>query len=99
MAKPLALALLALLTLNSAAGADSFAEEVPSTTDWRRSRGVGKEKVTKLHFYFHDILRGPLCHPHCPGGDDGQSPALFGVVMMADDGLKVGRESDFKVVG
>lgn len=106
MAKSLGLALLlALVTLNSAAvtgaGADSFAEEVPSTTAWRRSLGVGKEKVTKLHFYFHEIISGnnPSAIRIAQAATTGKSPTLFGLLAMADDALTVGPEPDSKVVG
>ncbi|CAL0302516.1 unnamed protein product [Lupinus luteus] len=63
--------------------------------------GLHKEKLTHLHFYFHDILSGPK--PTAVNVAKAQmtnkSPTDFGMVMMADDPLTSGPEPDSKLVG
>ncbi|KAK7336682.1 hypothetical protein VNO77_17228 [Canavalia gladiata] len=60
-----------------------------------------KEKLTHLHFYFHDIVSGPkptavrVAEAHMTN----TSSTLFGLVNMADDPLTVGPEPGSKVVG
>ncbi|OIV95468.1 hypothetical protein TanjilG_06930 [Lupinus angustifolius] len=63
--------------------------------------GLNKEKLSHLHFYFHDILSGPK--PTAVNVAQAQmtnkSPTGFGMVMMADDPLTSGPEPDSKLVG
>ncbi|KAL2320886.1 hypothetical protein Fmac_029855 [Flemingia macrophylla] len=65
------------------------------------SLGLHKEKLSHLHFYFHDILSGPkptairVAEAHMTN----TSSTLFGVVVMADDPLTVGPEPGSKQVG
>ncbi|KAF9622160.1 hypothetical protein IFM89_030018 [Coptis chinensis] len=63
--------------------------------------GLGKEKVTRLHFYFHDIISGkkPTAMKIAQPNTTNNSPYLFGVLFMADDVLTVGPESTSKIVG
>ncbi|XP_058081633.1 dirigent protein 23-like [Magnolia sinica] len=69
--------------------------------DWRESLGLGKETVTKLHFYFHDILSGdkPTAVRVAQAATTSSSWTLFGAVMMADDPLTEGPDLNSKVVG
>ncbi|MED6123821.1 hypothetical protein PIB30_053033 [Stylosanthes scabra] len=65
------------------------------------SLGLHREKLTQLHFYFHDIVSGPrptaVRVAQAPMTD--KSPTLFGGVMMADDPLTIGPESESKLIG
>lgn len=62
-----------------------------------------KEKVTKLHFYFFDILSGKkptaveVASPNITVGAKSVTP--FGHVYAIDDPLKEGPNSDSKVIG
>ncbi|KAE9593912.1 putative allene oxide cyclase/dirigent protein [Lupinus albus] len=60
-----------------------------------------KEKLSRLHFYFHDIVSGP--NPTAVNVAQAQmtktSPTAFGSVIMADDPLTSGPEPDSKLVG
>ncbi|KAF8377822.1 hypothetical protein HHK36_031207 [Tetracentron sinense] len=62
---------------------------------------MGKEKVTQLHFYFHDIVSGktPTAVRVAQASDSDKSRTLFGVLMMADDPLTQGPEPSSKLVG
>ncbi|KAG4913098.1 hypothetical protein AAZX31_19G137000 [Glycine max] len=63
--------------------------------------GVQKEKLSHLHFFFHDIVSGPkptavrVAQAHMTN----TSSTLFGLLMMADDPLTVGPEPGSKLVG
>ncbi|KAL1312279.1 hypothetical protein HN51_038912 [Arachis hypogaea] len=65
------------------------------------SLGLRKEKLSHLHFYFHDIVSGPK--PTAIRVAEAQvtkhSPTLFGAVVMIDDPLTVGPEPTSKLVG
>lgn len=63
--------------------------------------GLQKEKLSHLHFFFHDIVSGPkptavrVAQAHMTN----TSSTLFGLLMMADDPLTVGPEPGSKLVG
>ncbi|MED6130453.1 hypothetical protein PIB30_000953 [Stylosanthes scabra] len=65
------------------------------------SLGLHKEKLTHLHFYFHDVVSGP--NPSAIIVAQAQttknSPTLFGALAVSDDALTVGPEPNSKVVG
>ncbi|KAD6795679.1 hypothetical protein E3N88_06575 [Mikania micrantha] len=68
--------------------------------DWFKGMNTMKEKITKLHFYFHDIVSGksptamrvaqPTSYTSLTG---------FGNVVMADDALTAGPEPNSTIVG
>ncbi|GAB4851505.1 hypothetical protein Ancab_030905 [Ancistrocladus abbreviatus] len=60
-----------------------------------------KEKLTHLHFYFHDILSGrnPTVVRVAESPLTNRSLTEFGIVNMADDLLTVGPERGSKAVG
>ncbi|RYR51615.1 hypothetical protein Ahy_A06g026591 isoform B [Arachis hypogaea] len=66
-----------------------------------KSLGLRKEKLSHLHFYFHDILSGqnPTAVRVAQAAMTATSPTFFGAVMMADDPLTVGPEPNSKVIG
>ncbi|KAL4183010.1 hypothetical protein AMTRI_Chr11g153080 [Amborella trichopoda] len=63
--------------------------------------GFGKEKVSHLHFYFHDIVSGPnptaieVARAHSTNTSD----TGFGLIMMIDDPLTKGPELTSKLIG
>ncbi|OIV95467.1 hypothetical protein TanjilG_06929 [Lupinus angustifolius] len=63
--------------------------------------GLRKEKLSHLHFYFHDILSGPkpTAVNVAQARMTNKSSTGFGLVMMADDPLTSGPEPDSKLVG
>ncbi|KAK7285437.1 hypothetical protein RJT34_20210 [Clitoria ternatea] len=65
------------------------------------SLGLHKEKLTHLHFYFHDTMSGPkpTSVPVARAQSTNTSSSLFGEVIMADDPLTVGPEPGSKQVG
>ncbi|MED6127667.1 hypothetical protein PIB30_090185 [Stylosanthes scabra] len=66
-----------------------------------KSLHLHKEKLSHLHFYFHDIVSGqnPTAVRVAQAPMTNKSPTAFGVVMMADDLLTVGPEPNSKLVG
>ncbi|KAK3028669.1 hypothetical protein RJ639_037849 [Escallonia herrerae] len=69
--------------------------------EWFQNLSHRKEKLTKLHFYFHDIVSGknPSAVHVAQANTTFTSPTLFGLVSMMDDALRVGPEPDSKIVG
>ncbi|MED6156782.1 Dirigent protein 21 [Stylosanthes scabra] len=66
-----------------------------------KSLGLRKEKLSHLHFYFHDIVSGqnPTAVRVAQAAMTNKSPTAFGVIMMADDPLTVGPKPNSKLVG
>lgn len=62
---------------------------------------MGEETKTHLHFFFHDIVAGtsPTAVRVAEAKMTNTSPTEFGAVVMMDDPLTEGPESDSKVVG
>lgn len=65
------------------------------------SLGLKKEKLSHLHFYFHDIVSGPkpTAIRIAEAQTTNKSATLFGLIAMADDPLTVGPEPNSKLVG
>ncbi|KAI3696875.1 hypothetical protein L6452_29467 [Arctium lappa] len=60
-----------------------------------------KEKISHLHFYFHDIVGGdhPTAVRVAEATITNTSHSLFGALVMIDDPLTVGPERTSKIVG
>lgn len=65
---------------------------------WFGKVGKYKEKVTKLHFYYHD-LRGKTALVIAQGNSSATSPTFFGMTYLMDDPLTAGPEFTSKPVG
>ncbi|XP_030518398.2 dirigent protein 22-like [Rhodamnia argentea] len=63
--------------------------------------GLRKEKLSHLHFYFHDIVSGrnPTAVRVAEAQMTNTSTTLFGAVVMIDDPLTEGPEMSSKEVG
>ncbi|XP_015901353.3 dirigent protein 22-like [Ziziphus jujuba] len=63
--------------------------------------GLKKEKLSHLHFYFHDIVSGrnPTAIRVAEANTTNTSRSLFGSVFMMDDPLTTGPEQISKLVG
>ncbi|KAL7002575.1 hypothetical protein U1Q18_003727 [Sarracenia purpurea var. burkii] len=92
-----------ILTETPAAhGAGAAASDGPEVVEeWFQTLKYKKEKVTKLHFYFHDILSGknPTGVKVAQANMTFKSPTLFGLINMIDDPLTTGPEPNSTVVG
>nr|XP_023921791.1 dirigent protein 22-like [Quercus suber]POE98750.1 dirigent protein 21 [Quercus suber] len=71
-----------------------FSEQSPMDISTKRM-----EKLTHLHFYFHDTLDGTNPTAIRIAGAAGPSKRSFGTTMMADDPLTEGPEASSKLVG
>ncbi|KAJ9184655.1 hypothetical protein P3X46_004359 [Hevea brasiliensis] len=87
-------AMLILLIL-STAKSESFSRKLSP-----EAQGLKKEKLTHLHFYFHDIItsKNPTAVPITKPGITNSSTD-FGTVFMADDPLTVEPDINSKLVG
>ncbi|XP_006841304.2 dirigent protein 22 [Amborella trichopoda] len=63
--------------------------------------GFRKEKVTHLHFYFHDIVSGPkpTAIQVARADSTNKSATGFGAIVMIDDPLTEGPEVTSKLIG
>eukprot|EP00268_Persea_americana_P022514 TRINITY_DN2242_c0_g1_i1.p1 TRINITY_DN2242_c0_g1~~TRINITY_DN2242_c0_g1_i1.p1 ORF type:complete len:192 (-),score=18.49 TRINITY_DN2242_c0_g1_i1:322-897(-) len=63
--------------------------------------GLGKEKMSHLHFYFHDIVSGrnPTAVQVAGAAMTKNSPTFFGAVVMIDDPLTEAPEPTSKLLG
>ncbi|KAL0356599.1 UNVERIFIED_CONTAM: Dirigent protein 23 [Sesamum calycinum] len=80
---------------------NSIGEGPEAVEEWFKNLPYAKEKVTKLHFYFHDIVSGknPSAITVAQSNSSLHSPTMFGVIRMMDDALTVGPEPDSKIIG
>ncbi|OVA06303.1 Plant disease resistance response protein [Macleaya cordata] len=88
------LSLVVITVLVTQTQAANWAHEIPY-------EDLGKEKVTKLHFYFHDIVGGdnPTAVRVAEAPMTNKSATLFGAVVMVDDPLTEGPEITSRLVG
>ncbi|WOH00135.1 hypothetical protein DCAR_0519493 [Daucus carota subsp. sativus] len=89
-----ALSILSLLLLTGES--QDFTKRIP-----KNSLGLKKEKLSHLHFYFHDIVSGrhPTAVRVASAAITNTSSTGFGAVVMIDDPLTVGPEPGSKQVG
>ncbi|KAK3019129.1 hypothetical protein RJ639_004121 [Escallonia herrerae] len=67
----------------------------------KKSLGLKREKLSHLHFYFHDIVGGknPTAILVAQATTTNTSATGFGMVVMIDDPLTVGPEPSSKLIG
>lgn len=66
--------------------------------NWFKKLGTKEEKVTKLHFYFHDLNR-VTSEVVANANNTATSPTLFGMLKVCDNPVTVGPEFLSKQVG
>ncbi|KAH6777032.1 Disease resistance-responsive family protein [Perilla frutescens var. frutescens] len=68
---------------------------------WFKNLPNAIEKLTKLHFYFHDTVSGenPSAITVAEANITRTSPTSFGLVRMMDNPLTVGPGLDSKIIG
>ncbi|KAK9154745.1 hypothetical protein Sjap_002225 [Stephania japonica] len=57
------------------------------------------EKLTQLHFYFHDIVSGSKSTVKQIAGPTNFTDSMFGATLIADDALTEGPEPNSKIIG
>ncbi|RWR85962.1 Plant disease resistance response protein [Cinnamomum micranthum f. kanehirae] len=101
MGKQLLVVVFFFMSMIAFTGAESKPWKTRPVDDWRDSLVPGKEKVSHLHFYFHDTPKGrsqsSVQVAQAPVTN--QSATFFGAVMMADDPLTEGPEPTSKLLG
>ncbi|XP_073131290.1 dirigent protein 22-like [Henckelia pumila] len=72
-----------------------------SVEKWFENLPNLKEKLTKFHFFFHDIGTGknPTAVNVAQTNTSLQSPTFFGLVRVADDALRVASTPESKIIG
>ncbi|KAI8533153.1 hypothetical protein RHMOL_Rhmol11G0274300 [Rhododendron molle] len=78
-----------------------IAQGTKAVEDWFQNLSHKKEKVTKLHFYFHDNVSGknPTAVQVAKANTTFTSPTFLGLVNVIDDPLTVGPEPNSTIVG
>ncbi|KAL4187908.1 hypothetical protein AMTRI_Chr09g41440 [Amborella trichopoda] len=68
---------------------------------WREILGLQKEKVSHLHFYFHDVITGknPTSIAVAGANTTLTSPTSFGLVNVVDNTLTKGPKPTSKLIG
>ncbi|TMW91455.1 hypothetical protein EJD97_014324 [Solanum chilense] len=77
-------------------------DQSPKGVDtWFKKLPHSKAKMTKLHFYFHDIVTAdnPSAIQIAQANNTFQSPTFFGLVRMMDNPLTVNPEPNSKIIG
>ena len=84
------------LSLLFPGNSQTFSRNLP-----RKSLGLKREKLTHLHFYFHDIVSGrnPTAVRVASANMTNTSATGFGFVVMMDDPLTAGPNLTSKLVG
>ncbi|XP_031267480.1 dirigent protein 22-like [Pistacia vera] len=92
---PILLIILLSTTLTSANPTQLLQNPLP------KSLGLKKQKLSHLHFYFHDIVGGknPTAVRVAQAAMTNKSPTLFGVLVMMDDPLTMQPEPSSTPVG
>ncbi|KAJ1432865.1 Dirigent protein [Sesbania bispinosa] len=94
---PSSLIYLSFISIFATAKSHSFVRTISPTT-----LGLNKpQKLSHLHFYFHDIIDGPnqTAVRVAAASSTEKSPTGFGAVVMMDDPLTELPEASSKVVG
>ncbi|XP_057500239.1 dirigent protein 22-like [Actinidia eriantha] len=79
-----------------------FDKRPEAVEEWFKTLRLKKEKVTKLHFYFHDIITGnkpTAVQVARANTTSDQSPIAFGAVFVMDDPLTLGPEPNSTLLG
>ncbi|MCD7454142.1 hypothetical protein HAX54_023624 [Datura stramonium] len=92
----LLICLLIAIDLPSTLGLDLSPKEVGK---WFDKLSHAKEKMTKFHFYFHDIVSGedPSAIQIAQANITSISPTSFGLVRMMDNPLSIGPNTNSEV--
>ncbi|XP_047951746.1 dirigent protein 23-like [Salvia hispanica] len=70
-------------------------------TSWAKRNETGKEVITTLQFYFHDVVSGPNATATriAQAAETNASSTQFGGLWMIDDPLTEGPEPSSKLIG
>lgn len=75
-----------------------IADSPDDVEKWFEKLGEYKQKVTKLHFYYHD-LRGKTSLQVAQANSSAASPTFFGMTYVMDDPLTAGPQFTSKPMG
>ncbi|XP_055807802.1 dirigent protein 22-like [Solanum dulcamara] len=79
----------------------NIAQGPKAVENWFEKLPHAKPKITKLHFYFHDIVSGknPTAVPIGKANSTSHSPTSFGLLAILDDRLTTGPEINSTTIG
>ncbi|KAG5581934.1 hypothetical protein H5410_052561 [Solanum commersonii] len=79
----------------------NIAQGPKAVENWFQKLSHAKPKITKLHFYFHDIVAGknPTAIPIAQANSTSHSPTAFGSLAILDDRLTMGPEINSTTIG
>ncbi|KAK4437653.1 Dirigent protein 23 [Sesamum alatum] len=89
------------VTISLVIGGSEAQKGPRAVENWFSKLPNAKEKVTKLQFYFHDIVSGkkPTSVPVARANSTFASPTYFGLVSVIDNPLTTGPGPKSKIVG
>lgn len=101
MTKVVGFSFLLALFLSVVSARSGYVESSYNSEVWRASIGLGKEKVTKLHFFLHDSVGGvnATAVQVAQAITTAQSATNFGALFIDDDPLTEGPEASSMEVG
>ncbi|XP_009771303.1 dirigent protein 22-like [Nicotiana tabacum] len=79
----------------------NIAQGPKAVEQWFQKLSHAKPKITKLHFYFHDIVSGknPTAIPIAQANSTSHSPTSFGLLAVLDDRLTIGPQINSTTIG
>ncbi|KAF3659502.1 Dirigent protein 21 [Capsicum annuum] len=79
----------------------NIAQGPKAVDNWFQKLSHAKQKMTKLHFYFHDIVSGrsPTAVPIAQANSTSHSPTAFGQLAVLDDRLTTAPEINSTTIG
>lgn len=87
----------------SGSSSSGVSREPKAVEKWFSKLPYAKKKVTKLHFYFHDVVSGinqssvQVAQRNNTGTPS--SPVTFGSVVVMDEALTIEPDPDTKIIG
>ncbi|KAL8543230.1 hypothetical protein ACS0TY_003948 [Phlomoides rotata] len=90
------------ITVSLIFGAGCAAQEGPSEVEkWFEELPYATQKVTKIHFYFHDVVSGkqPTSISVAQANSTWESPSLFGLISVIDNALTSGPCPQSEIIG
>uniref|UniRef100_A0A7N0T8Z0 Dirigent protein n=1 Tax=Kalanchoe fedtschenkoi TaxID=63787 RepID=A0A7N0T8Z0_KALFE len=98
-ASPLLVFVIALGLASGALARGPVSKAPKDVAKWLHKTRFAKQKLTKLHFYFHDTISGKNPTALTIAKPAISSPTVFGTLNMADDPLTVGPNVNSTTIG
>lgn len=87
--------------VSGGAASKGLSKDAKDVAKWVENARFAKQKVTHLHFFFHDTVSGehPTALPIAKSDITDKSATAFGKLLMADDPLTLGTSINSTIIG